>query len=171
MSAPVTERPRTGTRTSTIPDQRRRPRRAQRTVQEARTQNEVGSRIKVPARARNAADRAYQRRAVRLSRLSSLGGLWTGTRQAMGASTPGRTPFVLMVMGLLAVGLAAILWLSTAAAADAYRLTDARAAARALQEQSGTLRIEVSVLQSAPELARRATALGLVPAHDPARLV
>jgi hypothetical protein len=117
---------------------------------------------------KGAAERAYQRRDDRLRR---LGGLWAGTRLGRAAATPGRTPFVLLVMVLLAVGLVAILWLSTAAAADSYRLTDARAAARTLQEQSETLRREVATLDSAPEVARRAEELGLVEARDPARLV
>jgi hypothetical protein len=117
---------------------------------------------------KGAAERAYQRRDDRLRR---LGGLWAGTRLGRAAATPGRTPFVLLVMVLLAVGLVAILWLSTAAAADSYRLTDARTAARTLQEQSETLRREVATLDSAPEIARRAEELGLVEARDPARLV
>jgi hypothetical protein len=117
---------------------------------------------------KGAAERAYQRRDDRLRR---LGGLWASTGLGRAATTPGRTPFVLLVMVLLAVGLVAILWLSTAAAADSYRLTDARAAARTLQEQSEALRREVATLGSAPEIARRAEELGLVEIRDPARLV
>ena len=44
----------------------------------------------------------------------------------------GRAQFVLLVMVLLVGGLVATLWLSTAAAADSYRLQDARAEARTL---------------------------------------
>jgi hypothetical protein len=78
---------------------------------------------------------------------------------------------VLTVMVLLGVGLIATLWLSTAAAADSYRLQDARAAARELSERSERLHRDVAVLESAPALAQRATELGMVPAKDPARLV
>ena len=74
-------------------------------------------------------------------------------------------------MGLLGVGLVATLWLSTAAAADSYRLQDARAAARMLSSQSERLHREVANIESAPELARRAAAIGMVPVQDPARLV
>jgi hypothetical protein len=78
---------------------------------------------------------------------------------------------VLLIMVLLAVGLVATLWLSTAAAADSYRLQDATAEARVLSEQAERLKQDVAVLSSAPELARRAGELGMVPVRDPARLV
>ncbi|MGI5129357.1 hypothetical protein ACQEVB_21300 [Pseudonocardia sp. CA-107938] len=157
MSAPVTERPRTGT--PTIPDQRTRSRR---TGAAGRGRGTEG------VSRRGAAERAYQRRDDRLRR---LGGLWAGYRLGRAAATPGRTPFVLLVMALLGIGLVAILWLSTAAAADSYKLTDARSAARTLQEQSEVLRREVATKESAPEIARQAEALGLVVVRDPARIV
>jgi hypothetical protein len=74
-------------------------------------------------------------------------------------------------MVLLAVGLVATLWLSTAAAAGSYHLQDARTAALQLSQQSQRLQREVADLESAPELARRAQALGMVPVQDAARLV
>ena len=74
-------------------------------------------------------------------------------------------------MGLLGTGLVATLWLSTAAAADSYRLQDARVAARMLSSQSERLHREVASMESAPELARRAAGIGMVPVQDPARLV
>src|SRR6185369_14602720 len=77
----------------------------------------------------------------------------------------------LTVMVLLGIGLVATLWLSTAAAADSYRLQDARAEARDLSERSARLHRDVAALQSPPALAQRATELGMVPAKDPARLV
>jgi hypothetical protein len=86
-------------------------------------------------------------------------------------AAPGRAQFALTVMVLLGVGLVATLWLSTAAAADSYRLQDARAAARELSERSERLHRDVAVLQSAPALAQRAGELGMVPAENPARLV
>jgi cell division protein FtsI (penicillin-binding protein 3) len=78
---------------------------------------------------------------------------------------------VLLVMVLLAVGLVATLWLSTAAAADSYRLQDARTATRDLTEQSELLRKQVAALDASPALARRASDLGMVPSQNPARLV
>jgi protein-disulfide isomerase len=82
-----------------------------------------------------------------------------------------RAPFVLLVMVLLAVALVATLWLSTAAAADSYHLQSAQEQARNLTERSENLGREVASLETAPELARRARELGMVPAGDPARLV
>ena len=78
---------------------------------------------------------------------------------------------MLLVMALLVTGLVLTLWLSTAAAADSYRLQDARSAARALSEQSEQLRREVTAMDAAPALAQRASELGMVPVQDSARLV
>lgn len=83
----------------------------------------------------------------------------------------GRAKFVLVVMTLLVVGLVATLWLSTAAAADSYRLQEARNRAGSLTEQSEQLRKQVTTMNSPSALAQRAAAQGLVPVQDPARLV
>ncbi|HEY0817052.1 MAG TPA: hypothetical protein VGE11_27565, partial [Pseudonocardia sp.] len=112
----------------------------------------------------NAAGRAYAKREDRLRRL-------VGGRTQRAAAPAGRAQFVLMVMALLAAGLIVTLWLSTAAAADSYRLQDARDAARALSEQSEQLRREVTAMDAAPALAQRAGQLGMAPVQDSARLV
>jgi hypothetical protein len=105
--------------------------------------------------------RAYARRAQR-----------TGARSAGPENTDaGRTPFALVVMALLAVALASTLWLSTAATADSYHLQSARKVARNLAERAESLSREVATLETAPELARRARELGMVPAGNPARLI
>lgn len=155
MSAPVTERTRgtrggtrTATRPATIP--------AQRAVPAAPSHP-----VEAP---RDAARKAYARRDDRLRRLA-------GGRSSRTAGPAGRAQFVLLVMVLLVVGLVATLWLSTAAATDSYRLQDARTAARDLSERSERLHREVAAMGSAPELARRAAELGMVPVQDPARLV
>ena len=143
MSALVTERP----RTVSIPRQRTaRPRTGEREA--------IG-----------AAQKAYARREDRLRRLVG------GARPARGSAPAGRAQFVLLVMVLLAAGLVATLWLSTAAASDSYRLQDARSAAQGLTAQAERLRREVSAMDSAPALAQRATELGMVPVPDPARLL
>ena len=108
-----------------------------------------------------ASQRAYARKALRQA-------IHSGERRAMQVR---RAPFVLLVMAMLAGGLVASLWLSTAAAADSYRLEQARLQARELSERTEQLRQEVAALQTAPELARRARDLGMVPTVDPARLV
>ncbi len=83
----------------------------------------------------------------------------------------GRAKFVLVVMTLLVCGLVATLWLSTAAAADSYRLQEARTRAGSLTEQSEQLRKQVTAMNSPSALAQRAAAQGLVSVQDPARLV
>ncbi|MEU4762948.1 hypothetical protein AB0H12_06815 [Actinosynnema sp. NPDC023794] len=119
----------------------------------------------VPAERRRsaAAERAYARRAQRTSskRRTSV------TRQPTVAP---KAPFVVMVMVVLGVGIAAIMWLATAATADSYRLQDARAEETRLARQVEQLRREVALAESPPGLADAATKLGLVPAGDPARL-
>ena len=164
MSAPVTERVRaaakgaaTRTRTDTIP--------AQRALRADPARERVGAPGEPAKRVdRRSTAKAYARRDDRLRRL-------VGGRQARTAAPPRRAQFVLLNMALLAVGLVATLWLSTAAAADSYRLQDARTGARALSEQAERLHREVASMESAPELARQAGALGMVPVQDPARLV
>ena len=141
-SATRTAAPRSTARTATIPAQRGAP-----SIERGR-----------------ATGRAYARREDRLRKL-------VGGRAPRTAPTAGRAKFVLLVMGLLAVGLIVTLWLSTAAAADSYRLQDARVAARALSEQSEQLRREVMAMDAAPALAQRAAALGMVPVQDSPRLV
>ncbi|WP_433026169.1 hypothetical protein [Actinomycetospora sp. CA-053990] len=79
----------------------------------------------------------------------------------------GTAPFVLLIMVLLTGGLVATLWLSTAAAADSYRLDEARQVARDLSEQSERLHRDVEAAQSAPALAAAARAQGMVPAGSP----
>jgi hypothetical protein len=133
------------------------PRSAQaRTTQARSTQTQA---------ARTAPERAYARRDERLRRLVGA------ARPERSAVSTGRAKFVLVVMVLLTGGLVATLWLSTAAAADSYQLQDARADAATLSQRSEQLRREVASLASAPELARRAEALGMVRVEDPARLV
>ncbi len=105
--------------------------------------------------------RAYARRAQR-----------TGARhRGPDSADAGRTPFVLLVMALLGVALVSTLWLSTAATADSYHLQSARTLARNLAERSEGLSREVATLETAPELARRARELGMVPAGNPALLI
>jgi hypothetical protein len=174
MSAPVTERTRGAARTTTTTTTRTPTRNrtatipAQRGAPVAVPTGWDKGREKAPARepagGGRSTSRAYARRDERLRRL--LAG-----RPVRTAAPAGRPQFVLLIMVLLAVGLVATLWLSTAAAADSYRLQDAREQARSLTEQSERLRREVAVMQSPPELARRAAQLGMVPVQDPARLV
>lgn len=119
----------------------------------------------VPAERRRSAavERAYARRAQRGS--TSRGP--AVTRQPVVAP---KAPFVVMVMIVLGVGIAAIMWLSTQATADSYRLQDARAEETRLARQVEQLRQEVALAESPLSLAEAAAKLGMLPAGDPARL-
>ena len=126
----------------------------------------VAGRATAPAHRRDTSDRspavarAYARRAQRAA-----------PRHGCPDSADARTPFVMVVMALLAMALIATLWLSTAATADSYHLESARKTVRDLTERSEGLSRAVATLETAPELARRARELGMVPAGDPARLI
>ncbi len=109
-----------------------------------------------------AVQRAYARRAQRTGR--ALAG-------DLQVEAGGRARFVVLVMVLLGMALVATLWLSTAAAADSYRLQEAQTQARDLSERAEYLGQRVATLETAPELARRARNLGMVPTGEPARLV
>jgi hypothetical protein len=165
VSAPVSERTRTPargatargatrSRSTTIPAQRGGPAAGTR----------AGERAESSLRGARSQQQAYAGRDDR-ARRATVG-------RPVRTAAPARRPqFVLLVMVLLAVGLVATLWLSTAAAAGSYHLQAARGAALALSQQSERLHREVADLESAPELARRAEALGMVPVQDSARLV
>ena len=119
-----------------------------------RAAKSVGGRPTAPAHRRDTSDqrgrspavaRAYARRAQR-----------TAPRHGCPDSADARTPFVMLVMALLATALIATLWLSTAATADSYHLESARKTVRNLTERSEGLSRAVATLETAPELARPA---------------
>lgn len=88
-----------------------------------------------------------------------------------GVSLASRIPFVATIIGLLALGLASTLLLSTRAAEDSYQLSEQRAVNQELSERSAALQRDVEIANSAPELARRATQLGMIPTRDVPRLL
>jgi hypothetical protein len=164
MSAPTTERAR-GPRSGAVGAKGARATAARSAARSAARTATIPAQRGVPSVERGGAtDRAYARRDDRLRKL-------VVGRAPRNAATAGRAKFVLLVMALLATGLIVTLWLSTAAAADSYRLQDARVAARVLSEQSEQLRREVTAMDAAPALAQRAAVLGMVPVQDSARLV
>lgn len=115
-----------------------------------------------------AAERAYARRAQRVSQLERMP---EGQRQRLFRLPTSRASFVLLLMALLAGGVAATLWLSTQAITDSYRLERLRADNAALEERSEELRRQVARQESPSKLAERARELGMVPGGNPARLV
>ena len=169
MSASVTDRARAGARgrTATVPVPREAdpPARERKRGTGQRATPRTATQRAGTQRAQVATDRAYARRDQRLRRLVG------GPRPQRAAAPTGRAKFVLLVMLLLLGGLAATLWLSTAAAADSYRLQDAKSTLTTLSQQDESLHREVAQLASAPELAKQAEQLGMVRVHDPARLV
>jgi cell division protein FtsL len=110
-----------------------------------------------------AAERAYARRAHRTQNIR-------GSAPQRQVGTVPKAPFVVMVMLVLIVGLAAIMWLSTQAAADSYKLQEAHNEAAQLSLRVGQLRQEVALAESPTKLAEAAAKLGLVLAGDPAKL-
>lgn len=119
-----------------------------------------------------AAERAYARRAQRLEvlRRNEKEPQREGRRRRL-RWPRSRASFVLIVMTLLAGGVAVTLLLSTQAIADSYRLEQIRQENAGLAEQSERLQQDVSSADSASSLADRAEALGMVPSGDPAHLV
>jgi hypothetical protein len=136
--------------------------------------------VKTPRRAKrtartSAAERAYARRAQRAGLLRREA---DAERRAVDQKSrrrlrwpASRASFVLMMMGLLAVGVAATLWLSTQAIADSYRLEQLRGFNARQAEQAAQLQRDVTKQESASSLAQKAQELGMVPGGDPARIV
>ncbi len=82
-----------------------------------------------------------------------------------------KIPFVVLVIGSLAIGLGITLWLSTDAAQRSYQLSSARALNDALMQQKEALERDVLEAESAPALADAARNLGMIPSRDTAHLV
>lgn len=128
----------------------------------------------------SAAERAYARRAQRADLLKEREPRPEPKAEA-GPPKPAlklrsllpksRASFVLMMMALLAAGVATTLWLTTQAIADSYRLEQLRTTNANLAEQKEQLQREVAKAESPASLAPAAQQLGMVPGGDPARIV
>lgn len=130
----------------------------------------------------SAAERAYARRAQRADLLKEREARpEPKARPAETAEKPklklksllpkSRASFVLMMMALLAAGVATTLWLTTQAIADSYRLEQLRTTNANLAEQKEQLQRDVAKAESPASLAPAAQQLGMVPGGDPARIV
>jgi hypothetical protein len=82
-----------------------------------------------------------------------------------------RASFVLLMMALLAAGVATTLWLTTQAIADSYRLEQLRTTNSNLAETKEQLQRDVAKAESPASLAPAAQQLGMVPGGDPARIL
>lgn len=80
---------------------------------------------------------------------------------------PARTPFVLLVAGLLAAGLLGLLLLNTVLAQDAFVVHDLQKQSALLTDREQALQQDVAAEASPERLAARARALGLVPSENP----
>ncbi|WP_441347129.1 hypothetical protein [Rhodococcus sp. WWJCD1] len=119
-----------------------------------------------------AALRAYERRQQRASIHTSDSARGSGSRRSIdGGAIAARIPFVALIIGLLALGLGLTLLLTTRSAGDSYDLSAAKAVNTELAQQRAALQRDVELAESAPELARKAAGLGMVPAKNPARLI
>lgn len=112
----------------------------------------------------SAAQRAYAKRSQRAAVDAS-------TPKAARPGFTARIPFVAAVIGLLSVGLAVTLLLTTRAAEDSYKLSAAKAYNQELTEKKAALERDFRAANSAPELARKAAELGMIPVTDVSRLV
>ncbi|MBA2948627.1 septum formation initiator family protein [Streptomyces himalayensis] len=98
-------------------------------------------------------------RAARLARLLPAG-----------PSQAARTPFVLLVVVLLAGGLITLLMLNSALNAGSFRLNDLKKETTALTEEEQALQRDVDAYSAPEALQRRARELGMVPGGSPAFL-
>ncbi|RZQ59876.1 hypothetical protein [Amycolatopsis suaedae] len=123
-----------------------------------------------------AAERAYARRAQRAGaaeREEEQGAAASGRKRALKLLRlpTSRASFVLVMMGLLAAGVATTLWLSTQAIADSYRLEELRRDNATLAERAEQLERDVTRKESSSSLAEDAKKLGMVPVGDLAHIV
>lgn len=88
-------------------------------------------------------------------------------RGLRGQRRAGRGIFVVVLIGLLAVGLIAMLVINTSLAAGAFAINKLQRESAALAEQQQTLLQSVTSAAAPAELERRALALGMVPSSTP----
>jgi len=82
-----------------------------------------------------------------------------------------RTPFVLLIVGLLGCGLVGLLLLNTATASGSFRAQSLQQRNADLTLRQQALQREVGALDTPQALASAAAKLGMVPGSDPAFLV
>lgn len=98
----------------------------------------------------------------------SAAGSGTGRRVArLGSSTARRTPFVAVVVTMLALGLVGQLLLNTSLQRGSFRLHEMQSDSADLAETVQVLEQELAARESPAELAARARLLGMVPGGAP----
>jgi hypothetical protein len=143
------------------------------TVSSPRTKRRSGSSSSDSTSGRSgAALRAYERRQQRAGSHGAGGVGHSAARTgSSGVSIAAKIPFVALIIGLLSLGLCLTLLLTTRSAGDSYELSDAKAYNERLVQQQASLQRDVELADSAPELARKAADLGMIPAAGAARLL
>jgi hypothetical protein len=81
-----------------------------------------------------------------------------------------RTPFVVVLLSMIGVGLVGLILLSTHMQAQAFALDRLQDQARDLQTEQESLQREVSQLESPRNLGSRALVYGMVPSRTPVYL-
>ncbi len=84
-----------------------------------------------------------------------------------GTTTAARTPFVVLIVVLLATGLIALLVLNSAVNQGSFQLTKLEKESSELSDQEQALQQEVDEFSDPRALAKRAQELGLVPGGSP----
>ena len=126
----------------------------------------TASQAKARAKARKAKAPKAIRLPLRERLLARLAGVDLRPRTLLA-----KIPFVVLVIGSLAIGLGITLWLSTDSAQRSYQLSSARSLNDALMQQKEALERDVLESESAPALADAARNLGMIPSRDTAHLV
>lgn len=108
-------------------------------------------------------------------RLGGRGGIGRGGFGRLGAvrgpsATAARTPFVVLVVTLLAGGLIALLLLNSAVNSDSFELDKLQDETTGYTDEQQALQQEVDGYSAPDELERRAQELGMVPGGNPAFL-
>ena len=80
---------------------------------------------------------------------------------------PSRTPFVLLLVALLSVGLITLLLLNTALSQDSFRLSDLRQRSAQLTDNEQGLERQIADLEAPQRLAKTARELGMKPGGNP----
>ncbi|MDL9937399.1 hypothetical protein QSJ18_11645 [Gordonia sp. ABSL1-1] len=153
------------------PQVRTAPERARRTDRRGRVDSERATRSRAAQRALDRRNRRVadggSARTVRTSKPSTI---VAGPRVSLVERLRG-VPFVVPVIALLVLGLGLSLWLSTKSTQDSYQLSAERRTNQALDDHLDSLRRAYESANSAPELARKAADLGMVPAPNAARMI
>ncbi|MGI8418227.1 MAG: hypothetical protein ACR2P2_18900 [Nakamurella sp.] len=125
-----------------------------------------------PARPKTAVDRAYDKRRRRTQRISAL----TADPRLVRVGLPireamAKIPFVIVIIGLLAVGGFGVLYLNTRTDEAGIRATESQQASDDLKLRIESLQRDIAAMDATSEIARKAQEMGLVQVGDPAIIV